>query len=64
MTMSHSKRPAEPAGPLCATCGGATRLVRVTPVANADHDSRVYACTQCGALRVILVELLVDGQTA
>jgi hypothetical protein len=32
-------------------------LVRVTPIANADHDSRVYACTQCGAMRGILVEL-------
>jgi hypothetical protein len=39
----------------CPACEEPTELVRVTPIANADHDSRVYQCKACGNVHTALV---------
>ena len=31
-------------------------LARITPVPNADHDSRVYECPACGNVQTALVQ--------
>lgn len=43
--------------PRCKKCGGETLLARVTPVPNADHDSRTYECLSCGNVQTALVQL-------
>jgi DNA-directed RNA polymerase subunit M/transcription elongation factor TFIIS len=57
MTRIQSGRSAQANLRPCDSCGGVTTLVRVTAITNADHDSRVYACTRCNALWTALVEL-------
>ena len=42
--------------PTCKKCGEASNLVRITPIANADHDSRVYQCKVCGNLHTVLMQ--------
>ncbi len=43
--------------PPCSRCGAPTALARVTPIPNADHDSRVFQCPVCGKIDMALVEL-------
>lgn len=48
--------PVESYCPPCTKCGALTTLARVTPVPHADHDSRVFQCTACGKIDMLLVQ--------
>ena len=41
----------------CPSCKELTELVRITPIVNADHDSRVYHIKACGNFHTALVLL-------
>jgi hypothetical protein len=39
-------------------------LARITPIANADHDSRLYECPACGNVNTALVQFKLQSLEA